>query len=116
MQVINNNIYFETRKWGYFHKFIENEHCTVKLLNIKKGESISYQYHKYRSEQWYVLSGRVVVTKGIERSILIPNMSITIQVGEKHKLEGLDDSVVLEISRGHFDEQDIVRLDPIATK
>ena len=113
MQVINNNIYFETRKWGFFHKFIENEHCTVKLLEIKKGQSISYQYHKYRSEQWYLISGRVVVTKGIESSILIPNMVTTIQVGEKHKMEGLEDSVVLEISRGHFDEQDIVHLDAV---
>jgi len=110
MQVINNNIYFEARKWGHFHKFIQNEHCTVKLLEIKKGESISYQYHKYRSEQWYVIKGRVVVTKGIETSILIPNTVTTIQVGEKHKMEGLDDSLVLEISRGHFDESDIVRL------
>jgi len=50
------------------------------------------------------------VTKGIETSILIPNTVITIQVGEKHKMEGLDDSLVLEISRGHFDESDIVRL------
>ena len=110
MQIINNDIYFETRKWGSFHKFIENEHCTVKLLEIKKGESISYQYHNYRSEQWYVISGRVVATKGIETSILIPNMVITIDVKEKHKLEGLEDSVILEISRGHFDEEDIVRL------
>lgn len=116
MQVINNNIYFEARQWGFFHKFIENEHCTVKLLHIKKGESISYQYHNYRSEQWYIISGRVVVTKGKETSILIPNMSTTIQVAEKHKMEGLEDSIVLEISRGHFDEQDIARLDPIASK
>lgn len=110
MQVLNNNIYFEARKWGSFHKFIQNEHCTVKLLEIKKDESISYQYHNYRSEQWYVISGRIVVTKGTETSILIPNTVVTIDVGEKHKLEAMEDSVVLEISRGHFDENDIVRL------
>ena len=110
MQVIDNNIYFEVRKWGFFHQFTKNEHCTVKIISIKKGQSMHYQYHKYRSEQWYVISGRIAVTKGIETSILIPNTSVTIQVGEKHKMEGIDDSVVLEISRGHFDEQDIVHL------
>ena len=116
MQVINTDILFVAKKWGSFYQFTKNEHCTVKLLEIKKGESISYQYHNYRSEQWYVIKGRVVVTKGIETSILIPNMVTTIQVGEKHKLEGLDDSIVLEISRGHFDEEDIVRLLPDANQ
>ena len=111
MQVIDNNIYFEARKWGSFKKFAENENCTVKLLSINRGQSISYQYHRWRSEEWYVISGRVAVTQGIETSILLPDMFTTIQVGEKHKMEGLVDSLVLEISRGHFDESDIVRLD-----
>ena len=116
MQVIDNNLLFVAKKWGNFKQFNKNEHCTVKLLEINKGESISYQYHNYRSEQWYVISGRIVVTKGIETSIMIPNMFTTIQVKEKHKMEALDDSLVLEISRGHFDEEDIVRLLPNADK
>ena len=68
MQVIDNNLLFVAKKWGNFKQFNKNEHCTVKLLEINKGESISYQYHNYRSEQWYVISGRIVVTKGIETS------------------------------------------------
>lgn len=107
---VQNDILFVARKWGSFLQFTENEITTVKILSIKKGESISYQYHRYRSEQWYVIKGRIVVTKGIETSILLPDSVVTIQVGEKHKMEGLDDSLVLEISRGHFDEEDIVRL------
>jgi|SRR5690348_15468240 len=107
---VQNDILFVARKWGSFLQFTENENTTVKILSIKKGESISYQYHRYRSEQWYVIKGRIVVTKGIETSILLPDSVVTIQVGEKHKMEGLDDSLVLEISRGHFDENDIERL------
>ena len=110
MQVSDNLVFFKAKKWGSFHQFATNEICTVKLLEIKKGESISYQFHRYRSEQWYVISGRILVTKGTETSILIPNTFTTIPVGEKHKLEALEDSIVLEISRGHFDEEDIVRL------
>ena len=116
MQVIDNNLLFVAKKWGNFKQFNKNEHCTVKILEVKKDESISYQYHNYRSEQWYVISGRIVVTKGAEVSIMIPNMFMTIPVKEKHKLEAMEDSLVLEISRGHFDEEDIVRLDPIASK
>ena len=52
-----------------------------------------------------------MVTKGIETQILISDQVITIPIGEKHKLEGIDDSLVLEISRGHFDESDITRIE-----
>ena len=102
------------RPWGNFFQFTQNENTTVKLLHVKKGKSISYQYHDLRSEMWYVISGRVWVTKevkdGILSHMLKPGDTETIQIREKHKLEGLEDSIILEISRGHFDEKDIVRL------
>ena len=110
MLFASSDIVFVARKWGSFLQFTENQHSTVKLLMIEKGKSISYQYHNYRSEQWYVVRGKVMVTKGIESLILLRDQSITIDVKEKHKLEGLEDSIILEISRGHFDENDIVRL------
>ena len=110
MLLAQNDILFITRKWGSYLQFTENQPTTIKLLMIDKGKAISYQYHNYRSEQWYVIKGKVMVTKGIESQILIIDQSITIDVKEKHKLEGLEDSIILEISRGHFDEEDIVRL------
>lgn len=102
------------RPWGKFLQFTENEKTTVKLLEIKQGQSTSYQYHNYRSEQWYVISGRIWITKEVKDGILshqlLPGEMETIEVKEKHKFEGLEDSVVLEICRGMFDESDIVRL------
>lgn len=108
--LIPDNPHYVERKWGYFLKFIENEPCTVKVLSINKGESISYQYHNFRSEQWFVISGRVWITKGIVSQILLPGQAVTIDKKEKHKMEGVEDSLVLEISKGFFDEQDIVRV------
>lgn len=102
------------RPWGEFLQFTENENTTVKLLHIKSGQSISYQFHNHRSEQWYVISGRIWITKEVKDGILshqlLPGEMETIEPKEKHKMEGLEDSTILEISKGFFDESDIVRL------
>lgn len=102
------------RPWGCFLQFTENEKTTVKLLHIEKGKSISYQYHNFRTEQWYVISGSVWVTNSIKDGSLSHKLNKGemefIDVKSKHKLEGLEDSVILEISKGFFDENDIVRL------
>ena len=52
------------RPWGGFIKFIDNKPCTVKILYIKEGESLSLQYHKLREEFWYLISGKIRVTIG----------------------------------------------------
>jgi len=107
---IQNELNLIERKWGYFLQFTENEYSTIKILHIKKHSSTSYQYHNLRSEQWYVIKGKVSATKGILSEILLPSQTITIEKQEKHKLEALEDSIVLEISKGFFDEADIVRV------
>ena len=76
-----------------------------------KGKSISLQYHAYRQEMWFLISGRCWFVNGEVRGLLLPGETVTIDKLETHKLEGLEDSIILEISRGMFDEDDIVRLD-----
>lgn len=52
------------RPWGGFIKFTENKPCTVKILQIKKDESLSLQSHKSREEFWYLISRKLNVTIG----------------------------------------------------
>src|SRR4030042_2575622 len=52
------------RPWGGFIKFIDNKPCTVKILQIKRGECLSLQSHKLRDEFWYIVAGEVKVTFG----------------------------------------------------
>ena len=99
------------RKWGSFLQFTENEKSTVKLVFLKKGGSTSLQYHQNRSEQWFVIRGRILAVKGLESKIMIPGESIIMPPMTNHRLEGIDESLVLEVSRGEFSETDIVRLD-----
>ena len=45
-----------SRPWGNFKQFVKNKECTVKILSVKKNETLSLQKHKEREEFWYFLT------------------------------------------------------------
>jgi mannose-6-phosphate isomerase len=93
-----------------------------KILLVKPGQRLSWQYHHRRAEIWRVVEGRVAVMRSPtdapgETQVLNPGDQITLACGERHRLIGLTDwAVVAEIWQ-HTDpthpsnEDDIVRLD-----
>lgn len=100
------------RPWGKFVQFTQDELSTVKILTIKAGEAFSLQHHKNREEFWVVLSGSGLIEIG--------DKSFEAKVGDRfivpkeanHRITGgEEDLIVLEIATGHFDEEDIVRLE-----
>ena len=102
------------RPWGGFIKFIDNKPCTVKILQIKKGGSLSLQSHKFRTEFWYVISGKIKVVIGkslssLKKKILIEGKYLLIPKGSLHRAESLKESKILEISTGRFKEGDEIR-------
>lgn len=104
------------RPWGGFIKFIDSKPCTVKILYLKKGESLSLQYHKLREEFWYLISGKIRVTKGknlksLKKEVLKEGEYIEIPKKFLHRIEGMENSKVLEISTGKFAENDEIRID-----
>ena len=99
------------KPWGRFEQFALNEETTVKLLYVKKGHRLSYQYHLLRSEFWKVVSGKIEVVLDGTRKALKAGDSISVPCRAKNRIEGVEDSVVLEIAYGRFDENDIVRVD-----
>ncbi len=99
------------KPWGKFEQFTLNEETTVKLLHVKEGHRLSYQYHLLRSEFWRIVSGKVEVVLDGTRKMLRTGDSIFVPLRAKHRIEGIEDSVVLEIAYGRFDENDIVRVD-----
>jgi mannose-6-phosphate isomerase len=104
----------ENRPWGSFEVLCSNPQSTVKIINVLKNKRLSLQYHHHRDELWKVVSGsgKVLINdkiydakKGDE--FFIPKLA-------HHRLIGSqsDDSFsIVEISTGHFDENDIVRLE-----
>jgi len=101
----------EERPWGWFREFIENEKDTVKILFIKKGESFSLQKHHNRDEFWKVLSGDPDIMVGDKTVQAKPGDEFEILPEVEHRIAApTGDVEVLEISRGKFSEEDIVRI------
>lgn len=105
-------VYSESRPWGRFEKFHENKSCTVKLIYVNANSRLSLQYHKKRSEFWKVIKGTAMVEIDEKRIVLEEGDTITIPREAKHRVLALGgDCIILEISYGRFDENDIVRLE-----
>ena len=98
------------KPWGFFEQLIDNEITTVKLITILAGNRTSLQFHEYRSEKWYVLSGEGIAMAPDQKTIK-PGDEISIPKTTIHRLEAITDLQVLEISFGLFQESDIKRLE-----
>jgi mannose-6-phosphate isomerase-like protein (cupin superfamily) len=99
------------RPWGSFTQFTHNEPSTVKIITVNSGQELSLQYHTKRSEFWRVIAGNPIIT--IDNAVTEANVGdeFTVPVQAKHRIAAQDeDVVILEISMGTFDEDDIVRL------
>ena len=100
------------RPWGSFTRFTNNESSTVKILNVNKGEELSLQYHNKREEFWRVLKGSPRIVIGDDTFDSKEGDVFNVGVGVKHRISAPVDNVeILEIGRGDFDENDIVRLE-----
>ncbi len=100
------------RPWGNYVSLVESDLWQVKRLEIKIGESISLQKHKYRSEHWVVVDGIADVEIDNNKSTLNLNESIFVPKGAKHRLSNKGDRnlVIIEIQIGDYlGEDDIIR-------
>ena len=101
------------KPWGGYVRYVLNKKCSVKLIFIRPGEQISYQYHKKRDELWRVLDGRATMTIGGEKYKVSSTYEAFIPKRVPHMIaanKGKKTCMLLEISFGKFDENDIVRL------
>lgn len=100
------------RPWGYFDEFVTNTLCTVKIITVNPGESLSLQYHKNRAEFWVILKGNGSVTIGDIKTEAHEGDRFHVDMHQNHRATGGTEPLVfLEVSTGVFDERDIVRID-----
>jgi HAD superfamily hydrolase (TIGR01484 family) len=103
--------YAENRPWGAFKRFTYNEESTVKIISVKKGEELSWQYHHERREFWRILSGNPAVLVGDKWFEGVPGDEFYIAREMVHAIGAPHNDVeFMEIALGHFDENDIVRI------
>lgn len=107
-----DNPYHEDRPWGSFDLFAQNIPCTVKIITVKAGECTSLQQHTKRQEFWRIISGTGELTIGNDRFSVVPADSHIVLPETPHRISAGDTNIVLlEISTGDFDEDDIDRLE-----
>lgn len=106
-------IFVDERPWGAFQQFVTNEAVTVKTITVRPGHRLSLQRHSRRSELWHVIDGPIEVTVGERTWSVASGENVWVPVGTVHRMANAADGTgrVLEVAFGHFDEDDIVRLE-----
>jgi mannose-6-phosphate isomerase-like protein (cupin superfamily) len=101
------------KPWGYELIWAQTERYVGKILHIKKGESLSYQYHRIKDETVRLISGLMEMdleTNGVRSNTrLKPGDCLHIPPGMKHRMIAVEDCDVFEVSTPELD--DVVRLE-----
>ncbi len=115
---MENSNYMENRPWGKFEilsKFdVEGGNVCVKIITVLPKKRLSYQSHKTRAEHWTFVQGRGEVTLDGDVQTVVAGSGINIAVAAKHRVANISENqelVFIEISTGHFDENDIERFE-----
>lgn len=102
------------KPWGYEELIEHNENYVLKKLFMKKGKRCSLQFHEYKHETLYVVSGNLKLTVGdslntLKEIELKPGDSYVLPPKIIHRMEGLNDCLYLESSTPEL--EDVVRLE-----
>lgn len=100
------------RPWGFYETLSDTPDHKVKRITVYPGQRLSHQRHIRRSEHWYVISGKAVVTKNSEDIELTPGQAVDLPVQTWHRVRnpGLENMVFIEVQTGdYFGEDDIER-------
>jgi mannose-6-phosphate isomerase len=104
----------DDRPWGSYEVLVDAPDHKVKQILVLPGKRLSYQKHARRSEHWFVVRGRGVVTLNGVGLDVGPGTAVDIALGASHRIEntGAEELVFVEVQHGeYFGEDDIVRLD-----
>lgn len=92
------------KPWGYeLHWVPENAPYMGKLLHINAGARLSLQVHDEKQESWFIIAGQAIVIWENKKGELIetqlqPGVGYSTQVGQKHRLKGITDCDIIEVS------------------
>jgi mannose-6-phosphate isomerase len=102
------------KPWGWELIWAETDQYVGKLLFVRKGESLSLQYHERKDESWLVREGRARLELGdvggeLEALEIGPGDAFRWRPRTLHRLAAIEDTLVVEVSTQHLD--DVVRVE-----
>lgn len=104
----------DLRPWGNFRQYALNTSCTVKVITVDPGGTLSLQRHQHRDELWVVMDDGLVVEIGEDRVDAATGDEFFIPRGTVHRLSSPGrGGRIVEVAFGYFDEDDIKRLEDV---
>lgn len=104
----------EIRPWGSFEILLETVEYKIKRIIVAPQKRLSLQRHRYRSEHWFFLKGKALVTLDEREISLTSGGAVDIPCGSLHRVknDGMEDVVFVEVQRGtYFGEDDVERFE-----
>jgi len=97
------------KPWGREIWYAHTDRYAGKVLEVMAGHLLSLQKHRVKHETLYLLTGRIRLTLDTQVLDWQPGQAVSIPPGTVHRMEAIDDSVLLEVSTPELD--DVVRLE-----
>jgi len=101
------------KPWGHETIWAHTDRYVGKVLHIKAGQKLSYQFHNVKDETIHVLAGKllfVVEENGVvQERTMLPGEGYRIIPLTKHRMVAIEDTDVLEVSTPELG--DVVRLE-----
>lgn len=103
------------KPWGYELLWARTDRYVGKVLFIRKGHKLSFQYHRVKDETIYLQSGEMLLTVQAQGAVapitrsMKPGECCHIPPGVRHRMEAVEDCRVFEVSTTELD--DVVRLE-----
>ena len=102
------------KPWGYELLYALTEKYAGKIIFIKKAHRLSLQYHRVKDESLYLFQGMILLKSEelngqMNESLFNPGESIRLPPLTKHRIEALEDTLLLEVSTPEL--EDVVRLE-----
>ena len=99
--------------WGKRLRIHLDAQHETDLVHLKKDTFCSTHDHKYKSNKFVVVSGKVKIETEYGNTILFPNDSWTVNAPLKHRFVALENSIMIEmafVEEGEIDPSDINRI------
>ncbi|HEX8321746.1 cupin domain-containing protein [Longimicrobium sp.] len=97
------------KPWGREVWYAHEDRYAGKVLEVTAGHALSLQKHERKQETMLLQSGRLRFHFNGADYEMTPGQCITVRPGDVHRMEALEDSVLLEVSTPELD--DVIRLE-----
>lgn len=101
------------KPWGHEVWYAHTDRYAGKIIVVETGHRLSLQYHEFKDETSYLLSGRLKLWQGATADSLVerevgPGEAWRNRTGLVHMIEAIETATVLEVSTPEL--EDVVRL------